>query len=153
MGNFKGKESFTLQLVIIILVNLDLIKNKVEEFIIGLVKKVTFMKVSLKLENVMVEALSGGVTEAGMKENSKMEFKVDGVFFIDKEEIDNMKEIGITVCLMEKVLNISKTVSVIKEHSKKINSTDKVSSIKMTQLFMVFGKIMNFQLSIWLNQV
>lgn len=151
--NFKVKVSSILQQVIIIWVSSDSIKRKEEEFIIGLANKVTFIRDSSKQENVMVVELSGGVTEVGMKANLGMESKVVGEYFIGKAEIENTKAIGTMVCLMVKEHNTSKTAKDIKAHSKRTNFTEKAYSIKMTLSYMEFGKIMNFQLSIWLNQV
>lgn len=153
MANFRVKESFISQQVIIIWVNLDLIKKKEGEFITGLVNKAMFMKDNLKLVSVMGVELFGGVTEAGTKASLEMGFKVGGEFCTGKEATANMKEIGIMECLMERVLNTSKTARDTRVHSKKISSMVRAFSIKTIQLSMEFGKIMNFQLSIWSNQV
>jgi len=131
MVSLKVRENFTLQLETTMLVNLDLIKRKVEEFILGLEKKAMFIKDSLRREKEMVEVLFGGQMEAGMKEISEMVFKVDGEFFIEKEGIVNTKVTGIMVCLMEKAPSISKMVSDMKVPLSKISSMVKVYFIKM----------------------
>ena len=123
----------------------DLIKNKAAEYIIGLEKKVMCMKDNLKLEKETEKEHSGGVTEAGMKDNLETEFNLDGEFYIERVDIDNMKEIGIMVCSMEKVFNTLKMDKDMKELLNKINSTDRVYSIKMIRLFMEYGKIINYQ--------
>lgn len=144
MASCKVKVSCILLLVTIILDNLDLIKNKEEVFIIGLVKRVMFMRESLKQVNAMEGEPSGGVMEVGMRVNSEMEFKVDGECFIEKEVTENMKATGTMECLTVKVHNTSKTEKDMKEHLNRTSSMEMVSSIKMIRLFMVFGKTTSY---------
>jgi hypothetical protein len=115
------------------LANLNLIKRKVEVSIDGLVNNQIFMKDNLKPEKEMEEVLSGGLMEAGMKDNSKKEYNVGKVYFIVKEEINNMKVAGRMVCSMVKVFNILIMDKDTKATSNKINSTETVYFIKMTQ--------------------
>jgi hypothetical protein len=110
-----------------------LIKSKEEEFILGLVNKVMFIKDSSKQEKETAKVLSGGRMVVGMKEILETECKVDGEYFTDKEDIANMKVTGITACLMAKGHNISKTVSDMKEHLNKTNFMEKVYFTKTIQ--------------------
>jgi hypothetical protein len=121
-----------------------LIKNKAAESIIGQAKKVMSMKDNSKQVKEMEGEHFGGVMEVGIKDNLGMESKVAGVFYIVKVVTDNMKEIGITECLMEKVFNTLKMAKGMKEHLKKINSMVKEYFIKMIQLFMEYGRITNY---------
>lgn len=97
----------------------------------------------------MEEEPFGGLMEVGTKDNSEMESKAGMVFFIVKEGTESMKDLGIMECSMGREFNISKMDKNTKEPSKKINSMGKEYSTKMTQLFMVSGKIMSFQWLIW----
>jgi len=132
MDSLKDMESFTLQQEITILVNLDLIRRKVEEFILGQASKVMYTRANSRLEKETVEELSGGQMVAGTKETLEMEFKVGGEYFIGKEDIDNTRVIGIMVCLMAKVHNTSRTVNAMKVHSNRTSSTVKEYSTKTT---------------------
>lgn len=93
-----------------------------EEHIIGQENNQTYMKVNLKVEKDMAEVLFGGLMEVGMKASSNKECKVDMDAYIEKEEINNMKVLGIMECSMVKVFNFLKMVNVLKVHSNKINS-------------------------------
>jgi len=86
MDSLKDMESFTLQQEITILVSLDLIRRKVGEFILGQANKVMYTRANSKLEKETEEEHSGGQMVAGTKETLEMEFKVDGVYYTDKEE-------------------------------------------------------------------
>ena len=132
MGSFRGKDNCILRLAIIILGNLDLIKNKAAEFIIGLGKRVMFMKGSSRLVREMEKELFGGVMEAGMKVNSEMECKAAGEFYIVKGVINNMRVTGTMACSMERESSTSRMASGMREHLNKINSMVKVYSIKTT---------------------
>lgn len=132
MASWKDKDNCTLQLETSILVNFVLIKNREEVFIIGLVKKVMFIKVNSKVEKEMEEEHFGGVMVAGIKVNLGMEYRVDGEFYIEKVGIKSTKDIGITVCSMAKALNFSKTDNVTKVPLNRINFTVMVFSTKMT---------------------
>lgn len=132
MASWKDKDNCTLQLETSILVNFVLIKNREEVFIIGLVKKVMFIKVNSKVEKEMEEEHFGGVMVAGIKVNLGMEYRVDGEFYIEKVDIKSTKDIGITVCSMAKALNFSKTDNVTKVPLNRINFTVMVFSTKMT---------------------
>jgi hypothetical protein len=140
-----------LQLVTITLDNLNLIKKKEEEDIIGLENSLMFMKENLKQVKETVEEHFGGLMVAGMKVNSKMVYKVVMGCFIDMEDKFSMKVSGIMECLMEKELNSLKMEKDMKDNLRKINSMEMVFSIKMIQLFMVFGRTTSSQLSIWSN--
>lgn len=113
--------------------NLDLIKKKEEVFIIGQERRATFIRVSLKQARGTVEGPFGGVMEAGMKESLGTVYKVDGEYCIERVEIGNTKETGITECSMVREPNISRTVKDMKELLNKINSMDRAYSTKMTQ--------------------
>ena len=80
-----------------------------------------------------------------------MEFRAGMELFIVKEDTENMKDLGTMGCFIGREFNLLKTDKNTKKPFKKINSMDKKSSIKMIQLFMVSGKIMNFQWLIWEN--
>ena len=149
MGNLRGRDNYILPQEIIILDNLDLIKNKAAEYIIGLVKRAMFTKVSSRLVREMEREPSGGVMEVGIKGNLETEYKVGGGFCIVKEDIDNTREIGIMECLTEKEYSIFRTVSAMREPSNKTNSMEKEYSTKTTLLYMEFGRTTNYQLLIW----
>lgn len=89
------------------------------------------MRASSKQARGTVKEPFGGVTAVGMKATSEMEFKVDGVFSIGREESNSTKVTGITACSMARELSTSKTVSVTRVPSKRINSTAKVFSTRM----------------------
>ena len=78
MGNLRGRDNYILPQEIIILDNLDLIKNKAAEYIIGLVKRAMFTKVSSRLVREMEREPSGGVMEVGIKGNLETGYKVGG---------------------------------------------------------------------------
>lgn len=149
MDNLRAKANYILPLEIIILDSLGLIKNKAAEYIIGLVNRVTFMKESLKLVREMERELFGGAMEVGMKVNLEMDYKVDGEFYIVKVVIVNTRATGIMVCSMEKGYNTFRTASGMRVPSNKTNSMEKVYFIKMTRLYMEYGKTTNYQLLIW----
>jgi len=149
MVNWRVKDSYILQLEIIISANLDLIKNKGGVFIIGLGKRVMFMKESLKLGNEMEGEHFGGVMEVGMRVNLEMVCKVDGECYIERVVIESMRAIGTMECLMVKVSNTSRTDKDMRGHLNRTNSMEMVSSIKMIRLFMEFGRTMNYRWSIW----
>ena len=107
------------------------------------------MKDNLWKGREMEEEHFGGLMEVGTRDNSETESRVGMVFFIVKEDTENMKDLGIMECLMGREFNILKTDKNTKEPLKRINSMEKESSTKMTQLFMVSGKIMSFQWLIW----
>lgn len=132
MASWKDKDNCTLQLETSILVNFVLIKNREEVFIIGLVKRVMFIKDNSKVEKEMEEEHFGGVMVAGIKVNLGMEYRVDGEFYIEKVDIKSTKDIGTTVCSMAKALNFSKTDNVTKVPLNRINFTVMVFSTKMT---------------------
>ena len=100
----------------------------------------------------MVEGHFGGPMVAGIKANFEMEFRVDTEFCTGMEDINNMKVHGIMECLMEREHNFSKMGKNMKERLKRTNFMDKVYFIKMTRLFMEFGRTMNCQLLTWSNQ-
>jgi len=110
MGNWKDKENCILQLEIIMLDNLGSTKRKEEEYIIGLERKVTCMR-----------------------DNLEMVFRVVTGCFLEKEDINSMKVIGIMECLMEKGFNFSRMVSDMRETLSRINSTETVCFIRMIQ--------------------
>ena len=151
MDNLKDKVNSILQQEIIMLANLNLIKNKVEEDTIGLESSRTFMKDNSRQVKEMEGEHFGGLMAAGMKVNSKMEYKAAKDCFIDMGDKLSMKGSGIMECLTARELNILTMGKDMKDNSKKINSMVMVRSTKMTQLFMEFGRITNFQLSIWSN--
>ena len=91
----------------------------------------------------------GGAMAVGMRVTLEMEFKVDGVSFIEREELNSMKETGIMVCSMAKGPSTSKTENATKAPSKRINSTAKEFSTKMIRSYTEFGRITNFQLLTW----
>jgi hypothetical protein len=131
MGSSRGKDNYILPLETIILGNLDLIKNKVAEYIIGQEKRAMFMKDNSRLAKEMAKELFGGVMEAGMKDNLETESKADGEFYIARVGIDNMRETGTMVCLTGREFNFSRMGNVMREHSNKTNFMEKVFSIKM----------------------
>lgn len=104
-----------------------------EVYISGLENNLIYMKDNLSKEREMEEEHFGGLTEAGMKGNLEMEFKVVTVSCIEMEGILSMKVLGIMVCLMVKVLNSLRMEKNIKDHLKKISSMEMVYSIKMIQ--------------------
>jgi hypothetical protein len=133
MGNSKVKVNFISQQGIIIWASSGSIRKKEEVYILGLANRATFTKENSRQERGMVKERFGGAMVVGMKETLEMEFKVDGVFSIVREESDSMKETGITACLMVKGPNNTKTANATKAPSKRINSTVKEFSTKMTQ--------------------
>jgi hypothetical protein len=82
--------------------------------------------------------------EVGMKVNLEMVYKVVMVYYIEMEELLNIKVIGIMVCLMGKEHNSLKMDKNMKVHSKKINFMEMVFFIKMIQLYTVYGRITNY---------
>ena len=132
MDSLKDMENFTLQREITILASLDLIRKKVEEFILGQANKVTCMRENSKLEKETGEELSGGQMVAGTKETLEMEFKVVGECFIEKEGIENTRATGIMGCLMAKAHNTSKTANAMKVHLNKTSSMVKEYFTKTT---------------------
>ena len=146
MDNLKDKVNSILQQEIIMLANLNLIKNKVEEDTIGQESSRTFIKDNSRQVKEMGGEHFGGPMAAGMKVNSKMEYKAAMDYFIDMGDKLSMKGSGIMECLTERELNILTMEKDMKDNSKKINSMAMVCSTKMTQLFMEFGRITNFQL-------
>lgn len=144
MANFKEWDSFTLQVEIIILVNLNSTKKMEEGYISGRENSQIFIKENLLKEREMEEEHFGGLMVVGMKGSLEMEFKAGMEFYIEKEVILSIKDHGIMECLMEKALNSFRMDKNIKVLLNRINSTEMESSIKMIQLFMEFGKITNF---------
>ena len=100
----------------------------------------------------MEEEHFGGLMVVGMKVNLDKVYKVDMVLYLGKEGINNIKDLGIMECLMEKEFNILKMDNALKVHLNKINFMEMVYFIKMILLFMEFGKIMSCQLLIWWSQ-
>lgn len=90
-----------------------------------------FMKDSLLKVKEMEEVLSGGLMEVGMKGNSEMVSRVVMEYFIEMVVMLNMKVHGITVCLMVKALNSSRTDKNTKALLSKTNSMEMEFSIKM----------------------
>ena len=149
MVNLRDKVSCTFLLGITMLVSSNLIKSREGVFIDGLGNSRMFIKVNLSQVKEMEEEHSGGQMAAGMKETSKTVFNVALVLYIVKEVLGNMKESGRMVCLMVKESSILITDNVMKVTLRRINSMVRVYFIKMTQSFMVCGKITNYQLLIW----
>lgn len=133
MDNYKAKDNYILLLEIIMQVNSDLIKKKAEAHIIGQESNLMCIKESLKEENVMEEERFGGQMEVGMKAISKMGCKVDSEYYIDKVEINNIREFGTMVCSMVKEFNTSTTVKDIKVVSNRTSSMEMVYFTKMIQ--------------------
>lgn len=102
-----------------------------EDFINGQENNLIYMKDSLLKVKEMGEELSGGLMEVGIKDNLEMEYKVVTGYYIEMVDMLNIKDLGIMVCLMEKVHNSFRMVKNIKVHSSKINSMEMVYSIKM----------------------
>lgn len=146
MDSLKVWENYILPAGTIISESLNLIRKMEGVYINGQESSQIYMKESSWREKEMVVELSGGQMGAGMKDSLEMVFKVVMVHFIEKVDINNMKDLGTTECLMVKAPSSSKTDKNMKEHSKKINSMDKVSSTKMIQLSMESGKITSSQL-------
>ena len=128
-------------------------KRKDEESITGQARKVTFMKVSLKLVRETARELSGGLTAAGMKVTSETEYSLDGESSTEKEDTGNTKATGIMECLMAKELSTSRTDKGTKALSRKTNSTEKASSTRTIRSSMEFGKTMSFQWLTWSRAV
>lgn len=145
MDSLKDKVNYTFLQEIIMWVSLSLIRNKVEVFTDGLAKSRTFMKVSLKEVKEMEEEHSGGQMAAGTKETSKMAYNVVLVHYIARVALANMKVFGRMACLTVRVSNTLTMDKDMKDTLSKINSMVRVYSTKMTQLFMVYGKIMSYQ--------
>jgi len=125
MANSKGKDNFILQVEIIIWVNLSSTKKMEGGCINGLANNPIYMKVNFKKVKEMAGERFGGQMEAGMKDSLEMEFKVVMEYCIEKEDIKNMKDLGIMECLTGKELNILKMVKDIKGLSSKINFMEK----------------------------
>jgi hypothetical protein len=94
MGNFKGKVSCISRLVIIMLENLSLIKNKAEELTIGQENNQIFTKENLRLEREMGGVHFGGPMELGMKEISRMVFNVGTELCSDRAGTSSTKVCG-----------------------------------------------------------
>lgn len=92
----------------------------------------------------MAEALFGGLTVAGIKANLEMEFKVDMGSYIETEDTQSMRDLGIMECLMEKVPNISRMDKNIKGRLKKTNSMGTEFFTKTILLYTEFGKIISY---------
>ena len=105
----------------------------VEDFINGQAKNPTFMREISRVVKEMEEEHSGGQMAAGMKVNLKKDCKVDKELFIEMEIIRNMKDFGITECLMERVFSSSRMVKGMKEHLSKINSMEMEYSTRKIQ--------------------
>lgn len=112
--------------------SLGLIRRKVEVFIHGLANRVMFMKDNSREEKEMEEVLSGGQMAVGMKVTLEMECSLVGEFFIEREVIVSMKATGTMVCLMARVLSISRTVRDTRALSKKTSSTARAYFTKTT---------------------
>ena len=120
-----------------------------EDYISGLANNRIFMKDNFKKAKEMEEGRFGGQMVAGIRVSSEMEYKVDMGFYIEKEAIKNIKDHGTMVCLTVKALSISRMEKDMKGLSNKINFMGRVFFIKMTRLFMEFGRITNYLSSIW----
>ena len=116
-----------------------------EDYINGQENNLIYMKDNLWKEKETVEEHFGGLTVVGIKVNLEMEYRVDLEYYLDKEDKNNMRDIGIMECLMEKEFNISRMGRDMKEHLRKINSMEMEYFINKIQLFMECGKIMNYQ--------
>ncbi len=108
-------------------------KRREEVFTPGLEKRVMYMKGSSKQANVMVAELFGGLMEVGIKEISVTVFKVVGECFTVRVDTVNTRVTGTMVCLMEKELNISRMVNVIRVRLSKTSSMGRVFSLRTTQ--------------------
>lgn len=133
MGNYRVKDNSILQQVITMSANSDLIKNKEEEHIIGQESNQMYTKDSLKVEKEMEGVHFGGLMEAGIKVISKTVFNVATESYIEKVEINNMKECGKTECSMARVLNSSITEKDMKVILNKTNFMETVSFIRTIQ--------------------
>lgn len=128
-----------------------MIKNKVEVPIIGLVKKITFMRDSLRQVKGMAEVRSIGLMEVGIKGTLRMGYSVVRVCCIGMVAIKSIKETGIMECLMAREYSFSIMVRGIKDLLRRISFMETASFIRMTQLFMASGRITSCRLLIWLN--
>ena len=149
--NLKVKVNCISQQEITIWVNSNSIKNKGEDHTDGLENNKTHMKDSSKEEKEMEEVHFGGLMAVGMKVTLKMVYNVEMEFFIGKVVIQNIKESGKMECFKEKVFNSLIMEKDTKVYSRKISFMEMESSIKMTPLFMEYGRITNYQLLIWLS--
>jgi hypothetical protein len=130
MDNCKVKDNCILPQEIIMLASLDLIKKKVGDRIIGRERSQMCMKDSLREESEMEEEHFGGQMEVGMKVISRMEFKADLEYCIDKEETSNIRVFGIMACSMEKEFNTLIMVRDTRVVSSRISSMGMAFSTK-----------------------
>ena len=131
--NSKDKENSTSPRETTMSESLGSIRKKDEAYTLGLAKKVTSMRVSSKEVNETVEVPFGGLTAAGMKAISEMEFKVDGECCIEKEVTVSTKAIGITACSTVEAPSTFRMVSDMKVHSNRTSSMERVFSTRTTQ--------------------
>ena len=143
--NCRAMDNYILLLVTITLESLSSIKSKVVVCIDGPERSRTYTKENSSQESVMAEELSGGQMAVGTKASSRKESNVVRECFIEKVEVGSMKAAGKMVCLTVREFNTLTMANDMKAFSKKISSTEMVSSTKMTRSFMVFGKIMSCQ--------
>jgi hypothetical protein len=133
MDNWRDKENFTSLLETIILDSSDLIRRRGGESTTGLERKVMFMRVSSRLVSVMERELFGGAMEVGMRDSLEKVCRAAGEFYIAKEGIANMREIGTMACLMARVFSISRTGSDMRALLNKISSTETEYFTRMIQ--------------------
>jgi hypothetical protein len=79
----------------------------------------------------MVEAHFGGLMVVGIRVNLETEFRVDMESYIEMEVMFNIRDLGITECLMEKAPNSLKMDKNIKVPLNRTNSTGMVFSTRM----------------------
>lgn len=116
----------------------------VEDYINGQGSNRIFIKDNSSKVKEMEEEPSGGLMEVGTKDNLGMEYKVDMEYYIEMVAMLNMKDLGITVCSMVKVLNSSRMVKNTKDLLNKISSMEMVYFIRMILLYTESGKIMSY---------
>jgi hypothetical protein len=149
MDSWKDKENFTSPLETTIWDSSDLIRRRAGESIIGLERRVTYMRGSLRLVSVTEEELFGGVMEVGMRDSLEMVCRVVGEFCIVREGIANMRVTGTTVCLMVRVFSISRMDSDMRALLNRISSMETEYFTRMIRLYMECGRIMSYLLLTW----
>ena len=104
-----------------------------EDYINGQENNLIYMKDNLWKEKETVEEHFGGLTVVGIKVNLEMEYRVDLEHYLEKEDKNNTKDIGIMECLMEKDYNFFRMDKNMKVLLNKINFMVMVYFIKMIQ--------------------
>lgn len=132
-------------------VTLSMIRSREGEYTDGLGSSRMYTRGSSSQGREMVEELFGGQMAAGIKASLRTVYNADRARYIVKEAQGNTRASGRTACSTARAHSTLTTVNATKVTSKKINSMATASSTKTTRSSTACGRIINYQLSIWLS--